>query len=297
MIRYVITPEELRAKIAAHDSGWQEKASGRTEILSKLGRYAEETANADSGRIPLIPFWGDIKAVFITLQHGKCIYCENKLEEGPAGAIQWDLEHFRPKRQVRPWQFPGEAGSFDFPLGAAFPEGYYLLAYHPGNYAAACKTCNTTFKSNCFPIAGKRIGGKREPDEYRRERPYLVYPFDGNEEDPEALITFEGFTAVPRPRRGPRRRRAAVMIAFFELNRYGLRARRAEFLVNTLAPNLKLTTQGDLQAGDRVSRMLSPAGIFTNCARSFVRLYRKTPIEAKRHLFLCERLLAIEQEQ
>lgn len=285
MIRYPITTEELRAKIAEHAPRWLRKAAARTEIFARLGRYSEENN--------LTPFWSEVKQVFISLQHKKCIYCEKLIEGGPGGAVEWDLEHFRPKGGVRRWTVPPDADIPDCPLGTDFPEGYYLLAYHPANYAAACKTCNTAYKSNCFPVAGKRIGGKREPEEYRGERPYLVHPLDTGDDAPESLITFEGVTALPKPIRGPRRRRAQVMIAFFALNRYELRYQRSLCLL-ALNALLKLAQAGDVQAQKEVEWFLSEKAPFANCSRCFARLFTTNPDAVYRHVNNCRALVDIE---
>ena len=86
----------------------------------------------------------------------KCAYCERKLESSDYGKIEQDVEHFRPKKMVREWQMPKRLKE----LGIAAMKvpnddrGYFLLPYHPFNYAATCKPCNSALKKNYFPIAG-----------------------------------------------------------------------------------------------------------------------------------------------
>lgn len=43
--------------------------------------------------------------------------------------------------------------------------GYRSLAYHPQNYAVACKTCNTVVKKSYFPIANRRQNWGSGPNE------------------------------------------------------------------------------------------------------------------------------------
>lgn len=64
----------------------------------------------------------DIKTALNVIYHGKCAFCESKLES-------MHVEHFRPKRG-----------------------GYYWLAYSWDNLLLCCPTCNIN-KSNVFPLA------------------------------------------------------------------------------------------------------------------------------------------------
>ena len=106
--------------------------------------------------------------MYIELQHSKCQFCEKPLE----GRIEQDVEHFRPKCEVRPWDIPQDLA--DAGIAVSQPAngrrtsdrielGYRFLAYHPFNYAAACKPCNTVFKGNLFPIARKRAVDATDP--------------------------------------------------------------------------------------------------------------------------------------
>ena len=80
------------------------------------------------------------------LQRHKCVFCERQLGHG---AIEHDLEHFRPKGSTAPWS-PMALPTHG--VGAGRAEGYWWLSYDLGNYAASCKFCNSTLKSNRFPI-------------------------------------------------------------------------------------------------------------------------------------------------
>ncbi|BDI28356.1 hypothetical protein CCAX7_004070 [Capsulimonas corticalis] len=203
MIRYPKALPEIEALVDAKVPGWRRNAERRTAAILQLGHYAETSA-----------IWSEVKPVFMEIQHNKCAYCEQQLEGGEFGAIAHDLEHYRPKRNVRAW--PADPAKYDFPTGEAFPNGYYHLAYHLGNYAAACKVCNTLMKSYFFPVASSRIAAGDAPEDYAAERPYLIYPIGVLDEDPEEILEFVGVNALPR--QGPSGRRALVTIDFFGLN-------------------------------------------------------------------------------
>ena len=159
----------------------------------------------------------------MSLQYDKCIYCERQLASlDHGGCIEHDLEHFRPKGEVLAWP-PAKWQkdrhiAFEFPLGHAYPSGYYWLAYQVMNYAAACKKCNTPLKLNYFPVAGRRGPRAAHPRGLRAEQPYLIYPLGDWDTNPEELLGFLGIVPVPRKKSGFGRQRAEVTIKFFELS-------------------------------------------------------------------------------
>lgn len=272
MIRYAISLDELRARIEAEAPGWLDLAAERTERFRRAGRYDE-----DSG------IWSRIKTVYMRLQHCKCAYCERRLAaEDFGGAIEHDLEHYRPKGPVPAWpseKIAAERGiSYRFTTGAAFPEGYYLLAYYLLNYATACKKCNSPLKASFFPIAGPRGPQSDDPASLSGELPLLLYPLGDLDDDPEMILRFDGINPVPRVRRGPRSRRARVTIDFFELGeREELWRGRAGVLVKLFLALRVQEKATDRKARDIASRVietsLSSASEHTNCARSFRALY------------------------
>jgi hypothetical protein len=220
------------------------------------------------------------------LQGGKCAFCERKLEEGQIGNIEWDVEHFRPKSRVDIWPPKSFAQSlgFTFPLGSASSKGYYMLPYSPLNYTACCKPCNSPLKGNFFPIAARRRSlAEPNPRKLLKEQPYLPYPIDALDKDPEELITFQGYICVPMAARGNDRNRAAVTIAFFHLNeRDTLLEQRAETIVFTWAMLQRLALDPLDQLGNlHIQRISMPSFKHANCARSFVRVYHSDRILAK----------------
>lgn len=92
MIRYPITETTLLGQLDAAAPTWRSRTAARTKKFLKAKRYDEEAG-----------LWSEIKPVFMSLQHNKCAFCERRLEGPRHGRIEHDLEHFRPKSEVRVW--------------------------------------------------------------------------------------------------------------------------------------------------------------------------------------------------
>lgn len=278
MIRHPVAPERLEELIRAHDPTWAGRARARTDAFRKAGRYGERSG-----------IWGEIKPVYMALQHAKCAYCERRLAGLPYGTIEHDLEHYRPKSEVKRWptqRIARERGiAYDFDTGEEMKEGYYLLAYHPWNYATACKTCNSALKSSYFPTAGTRVSGGEDPWRMKTEKPFLLYPLGDLDEDPEAVITFVGILPVPRARSGHRFRRAQVTIDFFELDtREELLRERAE-QVRSFHMALRLLETGSAadqaEAKAAIEGHRAPHSPHAGCVRAFHALYERDRNEAE----------------
>jgi len=266
VIRYrQATAAAIAAAVAAHDPTWQERARSRTRALLAAGRYAEKSS-----------IWGDVKRVYMRLQHFKCIFCERSLAGEEVGAIEQDVEHFRPKNAVKPWP-PSTSPVFDLldgRTGGASP-GYYWLAYALTNYSSACKPCNTVCKSNIFPIAGTRGSAPHSVATLdRAERPFLICPY---REDPEKFISFLGVVAVPKQREGFGRERALATIDVFQLNRSDLIADRFRTICG-LFPwlQMRLDTPARAATIDRTLATLTADRMpQAACGRAFVKLARR----------------------
>lgn len=275
MIRYAISLADLEARVDAAVPTWRSRAATRTAGFIAAGKYQESSS-----------IWSEIKPVFMAVQHDKCAYCERQLASADSGgAVEHDLEHFRPKSSVVVWP---DGSAFTFPTGAASPAGYFWLAYDLLNYSVACKKCNTGLKLNYFPVPGRRGSATASPvDLADAEKPFLVYPIGDLDDDPAAVITFEGLNAIPAKKTGPRRRRADVTIKFFRLNdREELRRERAELLdslgnhLETIndpaAPPARVTT-----AKMTVARMLRPVSRHSACVAAMSRLYVSDVTQAR----------------
>jgi len=276
MIGYPIDPADLAARVEALVPGWSARAATRTAAFAAAGRYDEKDG-----------IWSEIKEVYLRLQGSKCAYCERKLEGPELGAIEHDVEHFRPKNAVKRWppkHWPpkrtgdGSTLRYGFATGDAWAEGYYLLAYALLNYATACKVCNSVLKSNYFPIYGSRGPQHDDPRDLATEQPLLIYPVGDIDEDPERLITFNGIVPIPRVKSDYRSYRARITIDFFVLEqRELLREERASWLVilwGTLEELRQATTSAEhAEIQHLVDRFLDGSYAHTNCLRAFHTLY------------------------
>lgn len=278
MIGYRVSHKELAKLIEDHAPGWLARAKIRTAGFVAAGRYSEASS-----------IWSDVKVVYMRLQgEAKCIYCERKLESEANGLIEQDVEHFRPKGRVRRWQAPAlfvaEGLSVTDP-GTNAP-GYHRLPYHLFNYSAACKPCNSTLKSDCFPVASRYKFNGSNPKTLASELPLLIYPLGDFDENPEDLIKFQGVSPQPVHAHGHGRNRALATIAFFELadpiKRKNLFRERAQ-IITALWPQLEAmaTNPGDTVASDLVADYQSDKAPHTNCARSFANLYQQDRLEAQ----------------
>lgn len=267
MIHLPLDRDELVQAIEKDYPTWTNRARGETETNRSAGKYVSKST-----------LWSDIKPIFVAHQQRKCAYCERKL--GSAG-IEWDLEHFRPKKRVDEWSLaPGDSTQ----TGSADERGYFLLAFEPRNYLAACKPCNTIHKRNFFPIAGSRMAIAPDVASTRTERPYLLNPLDPEDTPPERLIGFFGIT--PRPRPGPTkdRRRAAVTIKVLGLARPDLDLARAETVMH-MWNALRLQENSDAavrEEGREALEVMTASGSpFAACARSFQDLYAEDRPKAR----------------
>jgi hypothetical protein len=279
MIRYAITPRELRRRIRAHDPKWFAKANAIA---------AELPANPTSK--DFVSLWSDIKPVYMEIQSRKCIYCEMLVE----GSISNDVEHFRPKAKVSPWRVPNWLAKAGLVTTApATPKGdpgYSRLAYVPLNYAASCKVCNSVLKKNFFPISGTRQPNGTDPRRMKNERPLLIYPIGHLDADPETLIRFVGIFPEPAVAKGrPGYFRAVATIKLFGLDdairRKELFIARA-LVIDELHRHLQTRrTSPPGPARDRAERwiriLLDSKLPHTNCLRCFERLHASAPTKAQ----------------
>lgn len=124
------------------------------------------------------PLYGapTVKRALLNAQHGKCAFCESKIEATGHG----DVEHFRPKAAVRqkssaPAQVPG----------------YWWLAYDWDNLLASCARCNQSHKRELFPLVNPGARARGPTEDLRLERPLLIHP---GAEDPSFHLSFHSET-------------------------------------------------------------------------------------------------------
>lgn len=281
MIRYRVSLVNLANMIETERPGWLSRSRARTERFRRLGHYKETSS-----------IWSEVKPVYMRLQGNcKCVYCERKLESTDYGKGEQDVEHFRPKGRVKDWRVPKalkDAGvTFTkVPKGA---KGYHLLPYHPFNYSASCKPCNSALKKDYFPIGGAYDCNGEDPKDLLKEAPLLIYPIGDFDDDPEDLISFHGTSPQPTAAHGHERDRALVTIEFFKLDdankRKNLIRERAMVIV-AMYPQLEKLSKSP-SATERskalalVDGFSNSSSAHTNCARSFRRLYDTDADEAE----------------
>ena len=162
--------------------------------------------------------------------------------------------------------------------------GYFWLAYHPFNYCAACKPCNSALKSDKFPVAGAYdFTVRRTPQELLAEKPLLIYPFGDFDIDPTTLIGFLGVSPFAIATSGLNRDRGLITIDFFRLDnveeRTNLLLERARVIV-ALHPQLKMLKSRANAATKALAQKVVTAftsinAPHTNCAMSFCELFQK----------------------
>ena len=111
-----------------------DKLSGFTGVklhakLEKLLQYHYLEQPAIDFKPKSRQIWGSAKAQLKAESFGKCAYCE----ADTAVVAHGDVEHFRPK------------------------SAYWWLAYCYDNYTFSCQICNQTYKSDKFPVNGKKL--------------------------------------------------------------------------------------------------------------------------------------------
>jgi len=280
MIRYPITRPALEVLITTQSGDWLTRAAERTKEFKKLGRFEEKSS-----------IWSEIKPVYMKLQgDGKCAYCERQMESPGSGKVEQDVEHFRPKGNVKAWKAPKKLKDLGIPF-TAIPgnkKGYHLLAYQLWNYAAACKPCNSALKSDRFPIAGNYDLAGTDPAKLKGEKAYLVYPIGDLDTDPEKLIGFNGTSPVAVAKSGHSKNRAMVTIEFFKLDDPEERKnlyRDRSILIMALFPLLEKTKVGTAAQKAKVKKtvegFLKPELKHLNCAKSFVSLFKSDPVKAE----------------
>jgi hypothetical protein len=276
MIRYTVSAAQLDALIDAEAPNWRTKAAALTAANVTAGKLVEKRST-----------WSEIKPVYMRLQHNKCLYCERPLAGEVAGKIEQDVEHFRPKGKVSLWPKSNSGLSYPFSTGAAAATGYFWLAYDLANYAASCKPCNSTRKSDAFPIsaAARGISNQAVKALNTAEKPLLIFPFGDWGDDPSNLLTYDGITIVPKKKTGAAHRRALVTIDFFGLNsREELWEDRFR-VIRSLFANVEMReTAAKAErraAGARaVQEAISDAGPQALLARTFLQLMEDDPDKA-----------------
>ena len=267
MIRCAVTKAKLDADITATNTTWFADAAA---VLAGL---PVPPASSD-----FKPLWTKIKQLYIDLQNSKCCFCEKPLE----GKIEQDVEHFRPKAEVKAWKVPAklaaEGITVQQPANGSAESGYSQMAYQPFNYAMSCKTCNSTLKKNLFPIEGTRDSASVDPSTMKAEKALFIYPIGTFDADPEDLIGFDALSPIPKKASGYGRHRAVVTIEVFRLDRRKDVIKQRAYLLRLLYLELegKANTASAAKRADHqkaIDALTCPEAPFTNCMRCFAELH------------------------
>lgn len=213
MIQYKVDRAALISEInkESPSGAWWRKAKKAFDQAVLFG-----THDADK------EYWSEIKEAYMRLQNHKCAYCETPMAQGRHAKIDYDVEHHRPKGKVDAWptQEIRRRLSINYTVASGRVAGYPELAHHPHNYVVSCKVCNSPYKSNFFPILGtpSKNGECRIARLNSKEKPVIPLPMGDWGEDPEQILTFLGFVAIPASDDPASVLRAKVIIDFFELN-------------------------------------------------------------------------------
>ncbi len=148
----------------------------------------------------------EVKAELISVQNGKCCFCEAKMRHVSDG----DVEHFRPKgrwKQVNgtPINYPG----------------YYWKAYDWDNLFLACQRCNEREKQDLFPLEINSPRASNHNIDVSLENPMFLDP---QNDDPEDHIEFNDQYIRAKSNRGK------TTISELGLDRSDLESRREEKL-------------------------------------------------------------------
>ncbi len=253
MIRISVSDETLRKKVREKDRNW------------------------DKHTDPTTRHWPKVKDIFLDIQHHKCCYCEtdiggrvDKRTNERCRSVQ-DVEHFRPKSEVVSWNFPSNYP--DPPtLGVGPEKGYPWLTHNEFNFAASCKTCNIDKKKCYFPILKGHPDYTTSPtlEELKSEEPLLVFPLGDSDKDPEKLVTFMGWDAVPHwEANSTEYWRAVATIELLDLNRVDLLHQRRQMIAS-----LARSWAGIREASQGYAE---PKAEFSSCAKAFLTLCANQP--------------------
>jgi hypothetical protein len=278
VVRFEVKLEDITAQVNALKPTWLARAAKRTKAFIAAGKFEEASS-----------IWSEIKPVFVRAQHHKCAYCERALPGEAFGLAEYDLEHYRPKGRVQAWPVQTDGLNYAFKTGSADPNGYFWLAYALGNYAVACKSCNSGLKLDRFPIAGARGQAVTEIAALNKaEKPFLLFPIGTNDDDPRDLIGFLGAVPFTKAKTGRKQRRAQVTIDFFRLGdpkREELFRERFE-LIRSVWGQIKIVNDANSAPEERedakttLEVLRSANSPHSSCANAFMRLFEQDPNKA-----------------
>jgi uncharacterized protein (TIGR02646 family) len=194
-----------------------------------------------------------VKTQLVKDQHGKCCFCESKVEHISFG----DVEHFRPKKG-----FVNSEGE------QLIAPGYFWLAYDWNNLLFCCEICNRRNKKNLFPLFVPDDRMYMGVETGVVELPVFIDPAS---ENPEDYIAFRGDVIFSKNDN----LRGLETIKALDLNREALRSRRQEWLIalralSFVSTSSEASSELRAQAYEVLNRAITAAGEFTLAARTAI---------------------------
>lgn len=234
------------------------------KVINALDRIKEKLQNGESiSSEDFPPYWraDDVRLTLWKHQHRKCCYCE-RLRDAKR---EPDIEHFRPKAEIKEVRKPG----------------YWSLAYDWANLLFSCKYCNQT-KSSYFPMNSGTHA--LMPDDVMHEDPVLPQP---ELEDPEDFIDYrfefnsKNGIDLACPVGKDEAGRGDKIIKLLKLNRPELSEDRGRLLLHLNAIAAKMHVAQYLPNSDRlfekakkeISKMTKSTNEFAGFRRAFFKAH------------------------
>jgi hypothetical protein len=194
-----------------------------------------------------------VKKVLRDIQHNKCCFCE-KHQGDEYGAV----EHFRPKMSYKLAKDK-----------ISNKPGYYWLAYDWDNLFFVCNVCNSSYKSDLFPLVDEKKRATNHSANVNDESPFLINP--GSENNIETHLDFKDAQIIGLTERGN------MTIKICGLDRDALNEKRAKH-INDIKARIIILSQENKQpltiveeARKYIRNCMSPAGEFSAMVNSYLR--------------------------
>lgn len=244
---------------------WRDMADGaKADLLAAPDQVARK---AILKKVASSKVWRDFYNLLPEPYKRKCWYCE-------AEEIRSDMpiDHFRPKNKVEDEQEH---------------EGYWWLAFDWQNYRCACTFCNSRRvfdeteggKACRFPLENPddRAFTPNDHVKLRNERPYILDPFDP---DDEKLLWFDndGLPEAKPSATAEQELKVKNSIEIFHLNEIRITRARNKVRLEVERQIRNIKENNDIPAAKaRLRRMVRDTEMLSRAAVVYLRAYRELP--------------------
>jgi uncharacterized protein (TIGR02646 family) len=244
MMRRAFSEQSFKSLLANPDK-WASKAlEARKAVCEQVGRGEKAEFSQE--------IWKQTKPSIMALFHGKCSYCEVPFSDNFPG----DVEHYRPKGEVKGKDHPG----------------YYWLAYEPTNLLLSCATCNQTHKGTNFPVRDDRYW--RDYQNSNDEIPLLLNPYyDSPFSHLEYTFKYGERGVEPNGWIEGRCERGTTTIAILKLNRGTLPERRQEAQTDEIIKYDSYRSKGSGGLAEYVQELMKDRRPFTTARLAAVKAF------------------------